>query len=244
MYRRRMQKKTVLYVGSDCARQARLSGYLQFFGIDLHKASSMFAAKRKLCKCKYDLLLIQFEPLRRHIFGFCKFARHEQYEMVIIILMDRPIPIIESRFFECGLDDIVAGKQTFPVALKSRIKRRLVNRLSLPKTNRIMLKGGALVDLGRGEVRLNGFSRKLKGVLDKLFRYFLNNPHRAISRDELIKSHIWDNSVCRPDKIEGGRAIDMAVTRLRRLIEPAPSNPQIIITVYGTGWILAKDAIT
>jgi len=158
--------------------------------------------------------------------------------------MAKAMPIIESRLFECGVDDIAAGKQTLPVALASRIKRRLYNsKLLMPKTNRIMLKGGALVDLDRGEVILNGFSCKLKGVLYKLFRYFLNNPHRAISRDELIKSHIWDNSVCLPDKIEGGRAVDMAVTRLRRLIEPDTSCPQIIISIHGTGWILAKSAI-
>ncbi len=154
------------------------------------------------------------------------------------------MPIIESRLFECGVDDIAAGEQTLPHALQSRIKRRLFGgRFPLPKTDKIMLKGGAVVDLERREVRLNGFHRRLKGVSDKLFRYFLENPHYAISRKELIKSHIWDNSVCPPGKAEQGRAIDMAVTRLRRIIESNPSNPQIIIAVHGTGWILAKDAV-
>ena len=110
-------------------------------------------------------------------------------------------------------------------------------------TDPVLNGGGALIDLDRGEVILNGFSRKLNGVLYKLFRYFLNNPHRVISRDELIKSYIWDNSVCLPDKIEGGRAVDMTVTRLRRLIESDTSCPQIIISIHGTGWILAKDAV-
>jgi len=97
--------------------------------------------------------------------------------------------------------------------------------------------------LERGDVRLNGFYRRLKGVSGKLLRYFLENPHRTVSREELIKSHIWDNSVSMPSKVEGGKAVDMAVTRLRRIIEPDPSNHQIIIAVYGTGWMLAKDAV-
>jgi len=239
-----MQRDTALYVGSDCRRRNRLGGHLQSLGIDLHKACSIPSAKQKIYEHKYDLLLIQFEPVRRHIFDFCSFARHEHYEVVILVLMAKAMPIIESKLFECGVDDIAAGKQTFPYALKSRIKRRLFNsRFPLPKTNKIMLKGGAVVDLERREVRLNGFHRKLKGVSDKLFRYFFENPHRPISREELTKSHIWDNSVCSPGKVEQGRAIDMAVTRLRRLIESDPSNPQIIIAVHGTGWILAKDAI-
>jgi DNA-binding response OmpR family regulator len=160
-----------------------------------------------------------------------------------MVLMARAMPIIESKLFEYGVDDIVVGKQRLPAALRSRIKRRLVSKLSLPKTNKIMLKGGAVVNLERREVRLNGFHRKLKGVSHKLFKYFLENAHRTVSREELVKSYIWDNSVCSPDKVEQGRAIDMAVTRLRKLIEPDPSNPQIINTIHGTGWILAKDAI-
>jgi DNA-binding winged helix-turn-helix (wHTH) protein len=106
-----------------------------------------------------------------------------------------------------------------------------------------MLKGGAVVDLERREVRLNGSHHRLKGVPHKLLQYFLENPHRAVSREELLNSHIWDNSVCSPKAAEQGRAIDMAVTRLRRIIEADPANPQIITVVHGTGWILAKDAV-
>jgi len=243
VHRRKVRKDTALYVGSDCAWQNCLGGHLQSIGIDLHKASSAPLAKQKICEHKYDLLLIQFESVRRHIFDFCKFTRCQHYEAVILVLMARAMPIIESKLFECGVDDIAAGKQINPFALKSRIKRRLVGRLSVPKTNKIMLKGGAVVDLERMEVRLNGSHRRLKGVSHKLLRYFLENAHRAVSKDELLNSHIWDNSVCSPGKVEQGRAIDMAVTRLRRLIEPDPSNPKIITVVHGTGWILAKDAV-
>jgi DNA-binding response OmpR family regulator len=46
-----------------------------------------------------------------------------------------------------------------------------------------------------------------------------------------------------PSKIEGGKAVDMAITRLRRLIESDPSAPQVITTVHGTGWIFTTDAV-
>ena len=239
-----MRKDTVLYLGNNCQRLGRLSGYLQSLGFDMRKAFSVSGAKQKLQEQLHDLVLIQFEPVRKQIFDFLSFVRHENREAVIIVLMAEARPNIESKLFDYGTDDVVAGRQTFPAVLTSRIKRRFYSsRLSMPTTTRIMLKGGALVDLGRGEIMLNGFSRKLEGVLYELFRYFLNSPHRAISREELIKSYIWDNSVCLPDKIESGRAVDMAIKRLRRLIEPDTSCPQIIIAVHGTGWILAKDAI-
>jgi len=241
--RRKMRKDIALYLCRDDVRQNRLRAHLQSLGIDLHKASSISLAKQKLREHKYDLLLIQFEPFQKNIFEFCKLIRNKCYETIIMVKMVKAFPIIESKLFEYGVDDVVAGKQTLPAALKSRIKRRLDSKLFTPHTNKIILKGGAVVDLERREVRLNGFRCKINGVSHKLFKYFLENSHRAVSREELVKSHIWDNSVCSPDKVEQGRAIDMAVTRLRRIIELEPSNPQIITSVHGTGWILAKDAV-
>jgi DNA-binding response OmpR family regulator len=235
---------TALYVGNDCTRQSGLDSHLQSIGIGLHNASSAQAARQKLCDHNYSLLLVKFEHVRRHIFDLCTLVRQKNCESVIFVLMDNPRPNIEKTLFDFGVDDIAVGKQTFPSVLKFRIKKRIFNRRpSLPNTNKILLKGGVIVDLGRKEVWLNGFYYRMNGVTDKLLRYFLENPHRVISRRELALSHIWKNSVCSPDNEENGKAIDMAMTRLRRTIEPDPSNPQIIITVYGVGWVLAKDAV-
>jgi two-component system torCAD operon response regulator TorR len=240
----RIQASTALYVGNGCTRQDDLDSHLQSIGIGLHKVFSVQAAKQKLCDHKYSLLLIKFEHVRRHIFDLCTVVRQKNCESVILVLMDNPHPIIESALFDFGVDDIAVGKQTFPSVLKFRIKKRIFNNRSpLPDTNRILLKGGVNVVLDRKEVWFNKSCRMIGGILDKLFRYFLENPHRVISRAELVMSNIWDNSVCPPSKEENGKAIDMAITRLRRIIEPNPSNPQIIITVHRIGWMLASDAV-
>jgi len=238
-----MVTDTALYVCNDSVRQASLDSHLQSIGIEMHKASSIPIAKQRLYEHKYNLLLIHFESVRTDIFDLCTFTRLENYDTVIVILMSKVQPAIESRLFDCGADDIAAGKQISPNALMSRLKRRLINISTVPQTNKTMLKGGAIVDLERREIRLNGSFHKLKRVPLKLLQHFLENPHRVISRDELLQSHIWDNSVCSHGKIEQGKAIDMAITRLRRLIEPDPSKPQIITSVHGTGWILEKDAV-
>jgi len=138
---------------------------------------------------------------------------------------------------------VTAGKQTFPAALKSRIKKRLGSALSPINTNIIKFKCGTIITLEQRIVKVNGVQRRFNGVSYKLLHYFLEKQNRVVSRHELLKSHIWDNSVCSTNKFEQGKAIDMAITRLRRLIEPEPSNPRIITTIHGVGWILEKGVV-
>ena len=57
------------------------------------------------------------------------------------------------------------------------------------------------------------------------------------------ESDIWDMSVARADREQEGKTFDMAIGRLRRAIEIDPRNPQIIRTVHGKGWMLARDAV-
>lgn len=243
-YQRDIGKGTVLYIGGGgYIKQERLHEHLRSLGIILHKASSISIAKQRMSKNRYDILLIQFESIRDIIFDFCEIIRRKYHRIVVFVLMSKVMPLIESKLFECGVDDIVVGKQAFPVTLKSRIKRRLVGRLSTDNADKVMLKGGAIVDLKRREVCLDGLYHRLRGVSYQLLQYFLKNPNRVISREELLNSNIWDNSVCSSNKIEQGKAIDMAVARLRKRIESNTSKPQIIIAVHGIGWILAKNAV-
>jgi len=69
----------------------------------------------------------------------------------------------------------------------------------------------------------------------RLLTVFLENPRRVLSRDQIM------------DKLSGqewtpyDRAIDNQVARLRKKIEPDPTNPTIIKTVRGIGYTLVAD---
>ena len=71
----------------------------------------------------------------------------------------------------------------------------------------------------------------------KLLLAFLRNPKRPLSRDRLM------------DLIEGpewaplDRTIDNQVARLRKKIERDPSNPKLIKTVRGVGYMLTESAV-
>lgn len=68
-----------------------------------------------------------------------------------------------------------------------------------------------------------------------LLRIFLENPEEEMSRDQLmqkLKGHERDPF---------DRSIDIRITRLRKKIEPDPSNPVFIRTIWGKGYIFTPN---
>lgn len=239
-----MGKDFALYVGYNCQRQHRLACELSVLGMELHKEASIEAATERLHEQVYSLSLIQFEDVPKQVFDFFTLLRSKNPNSIVIVLVDKPQNKTEKHLFDSGIDDVVTGNSTDTSILVSRIKRRLFSgRLCWSQANKIMLKGGASVDLCRREVYRNGVIHHLSNSANKLLRYFLKNPGRIVTKDELWESDIWERSVSRACKEEEGRAFDMAMGRLRKIIEANVKNPQIIKTVHGGGWILAKDAV-
>ena len=103
-----MRKDTALYVGDD-QRQRYLGQYLEPLGIELHRAPTVPTAKEMLQKQSYDLALIQYKTVRKQIFDFYSFIRHESPSTIIMVLMAEARPKIESKLFDYGIDDVVAG---------------------------------------------------------------------------------------------------------------------------------------
>jgi DNA-binding response OmpR family regulator len=69
----------------------------------------------------------------------------------------------------------------------------------------------------------------------KLLLILARHPHRAFSREELIEKLFGFD-------YEGDlRTIDQHVKNLRQKIEPIPSDPMYIQTVYGFGYRFVGD---
>jgi DNA-binding response OmpR family regulator len=156
--------------------------------------------------------------------------------------MDKPKIKTEEKLFDCGVNDVVTGKQTANRVLTRRIKAHLNNTKCpslLLQNNSVRLKD-TIVDFERREVLCNGKIHELPGLLGDLLKYFIDNPKSAISREELLNSPIWSDSIC-SSATDGGKTFDVNIGKLRKIIEPDPSKPQIIISVRGVGWKLAPD---
>src|SRR5262249_53373185 len=66
----------------------------------------------------------------------------------------------------------------------------------------------------------------------------VSRPGQTLSRDQLARLARGRNGAA------FDRSIDMQVSRLRRLIEPDPSQPRYLQTVWGAGYTFVPDAPT
>ena len=96
---------------------------------------------------------------------------------------------------------------------------------------------GGEVDFRRREIRfVDGTRCELSEREAELLRYLVRHSGRAISRDELLSS-VWQidaNGV-------HTRTIDMHVARLREKLHDDSTQPTILLTVRGKGYMFRNN---
>ena len=94
-------------------------------------------------------------------------------------------------------------------------------RYALDLSARALIRDGKSISLTTGE-----FS---------LLKVFVQHPRQPLAREKLMMlARGRDHEVF-------DRAIDVQVSRLRKLIEPDPANPRFIQTVWGFGYVYVPD---
>jgi len=232
-----MCRLLALCVDGDCARCTGTQQSLGSIGLKVHRASTISSAKRLAKKYYYRLVLIDFLTLGSDIFSFCSGIHTAGVDIVIMVHMHEMRADVEERLFDCGVSDVITSSQMYGPVLAKRVRIRLENSKLVWRSGETVRINGTTIDFARREVWCNGTKRRLPGILGDLLKYFLDNPNRIISREELQESSIWVDSVCTPSK-EGGKTFDVNVGKLRKIIESDPSHPRIIESVRGVGWKL------
>ena len=100
-----------------------------------------------------------------------------------------------------------------------------------PTSTGVACFGDVCIDFACMEVsRSSGEQMMLTAQEFKVLKFFVLNPGRVISRDELLnKAWGYDNYPC-------SRTVDNHVLKLRQKLEPEPSRPKHFLTVHGVGY--------
>jgi DNA-binding response OmpR family regulator len=149
----------------------------------------------------------------------------------IIVLTARREESERIAGLEMGADDYIT-KPFSPQELVSRVKAVLRRgRTDLPANQMLPLAFGDLnIDIGKRIVTLHSQEVDLTQKEFDLLLLLTRHPKQVFSRNQLLE-RVWGIS----DFIDPG-TVTVHMRRLREKIEPDPSNPRHILTIWGVGY--------
>jgi DNA-binding response OmpR family regulator len=228
----------ILVLDDDPQIRELLREYLAENGLQVSVASSGGEMSRILSDEAIDLVVLD---LRLGGEDGMALARSLREESAIPIVMLTGVRDEADRVMglELGADDYLT-KPFSPRELLARIRtvlRRAKSGAAEPGREReIRAYRFAEFELNLRTRRLkhaDGTHISLTNGEFNLLAALLSAPERILSRDQLLEaSRVYDNEVY-------DRAIDIQVLRLRRKIEPDPSQPRFIVTERGAGYIFS-----
>ncbi len=190
-----------------------------------------------------DLLILDLMLPGMSGYAVCEAIRSLGLRIPVMMLSARTLAEDRTRGFDVGANQYMS--KPFDLGeLLSRVKNLLTLSRSdrQPATGKIANRarpaqpitqaefGRVQVNFETHKVLVEGESVKMTLKELKLLRYFLENPDRVISRQELL-SQVWE--------MNGNlqtRAVDQFIARLRKLIEFDVTNPQHLLTVRDAGY--------
>lgn len=147
----------------------------------------------------------------------------------IIVLTARTTESDLIRAFETGADDFLAK----PFSVRELMARAeaLLRRRAPLKVAQTLSHGDIALDRSDHSLRINGKLVVVSPTDRHLLEYFLSNPQRVITRQQILGA-VWGRDVCIDE-----RTIDVNIGRLRRALAEAGA-PVPISTVRGVGYRL------
>jgi two-component system phosphate regulon response regulator OmpR len=233
-------KTKVLVVDDDARLRDLLNRYLGEQGYNVRTVSNANEMNRLLARERYDLMILDLMLPGEDGLSICRRLRGSNEDMPIIMLTAKGDDVDRIVGLEVGADDYLP-KPFNPRELVARMQAVLRRRpppappgapsadtqiaefgdFRLNLATRTLMKRGEEVPLTTGEFAL--------------LKVLVQHPRSPLSRDKLME-------LARGREFGAfDRSIDVQISRLRRLVEPDPSKPAFIQTVWGFGYVFIPD---
>jgi len=218
--------KTILIVDDKLSALRLLTDYLTEHGFRTITAANgreaLYVARHE----KPDLVLLDLMMPEMDGLEFMRLFRRER-STPVIMLTARVEEADKVVGLELGADDYVT--KPFGMAeLVARIRAVLRRAAETPTVNDILRVGGVVVDKGTHIVRVDERKIDLTPSEFSLLTVLMTIPGQVFTRAQLLERLKGDENV--------ERTIDVHIRNLRAKIEPDPSKPRYILTVFGVGY--------
>jgi len=228
--------ETILVVEDERKLNGMISDYLEAVGYQPVPVTDGLEALRVFKSKEPDFVILDI--MLPGIDGLDVLRRIREISQVpVILLTARAEEGDKLMGLELGADDYV----TKPFSLKELVARiRAVDRRTrgaAAASGRGTLEfADLLMDLEKRKVTRGGTEVPLTSVQFEILAAFLRNPGRVFTRMDLLKTF-------QQDAYEGyERTIDVHIKNIRKVLEPEPSHPRYIETVWRVGYKLSESA--
>ena len=227
-------QRSVLIVEDDAAIRRGVVDALKFGGFHTFEAADGEAGLKSALQVDCDIVLLDLALPKMSGLEILKEVRRTRPTLPIIILTAMGSEQDRVAGLKLGADDYVV--KPFSIAeLMARVEAVIRRSPERPQDVEEWSYEHGTVDLARCEIKFNDGERaELSERERELLRYFIVNPGRAISRDEIL-SRVWRID---PQGVST-RTIDMHVARLREKLRDTGDSPKVLQTVRGKGYMLA-----
>lgn len=234
-------KSHVLIVDDDKQICDLVKDYLQKHGLKVSVAHDGRQMRRIMKETIIDLVVLDVMLPQEDGLSLCKKLREESQVLVVMLSAmgeetDRIVGL------EVGADDYVPkpfNPRELLARIKALIRRRQTHLVgdskSLAQLSDISFLNWRLDRNRRLLIAPDDVTVPLSAGEYDLLLAFLENPHRTLTRDQLLDLYRGREGT------PFDRTIDVQVARIRKKIEEDPKHPEIIITVRGGGYQFTAD---
>jgi OmpR family response regulator RpaB len=234
------EHEKILVVDDEASIRRILETRLKMVGYEVATAADGEEALELFSKFNPDLIILDVMMPKLDGYGVTREIRRTSDTPIIILTA---LGDVSERItgLELGADDYVI-KPFSPKELEARVKavlRRTTNRETTGSgkvTKNIITTGTLRIDINRRQVYRKNERIRLTGMEFSLLELLVSNSGQPFSRSEILQ-HVWSYP---PDHRIDTRVVDVHISRLRSKLEVDPSNPELILTARGIGYMFQR----
>ncbi len=232
-------RQRILVVDDDARLRDLLTRYLEEQGFTVKAVIDGASMDKALHREHFDILVLDLMLPGEDGLSICRRLRGREHPLPIIMLTAKGDEVDRIVGLEMGADDYLP-KPFNPRELVARIQavlRRQPQTLpGAPTLDNEQFKFGRVqVHLGNRSLIRDGKDIPLTTGEFALLKVLLQHPKQPLSRDKLMELArgreygVFD------------RAIDVQISRLRKLVEEDAAKPKFIQTVWGFGYVFVPE---
>ena len=232
-----MSARRILLVEDEPTIRTAVRDALRSQGHEVDDTEDGSEALRRATQHRYDLIVLDVMLPGVEGFEVCRELRSQGNRTPILMLTARGSEDDRVRGLSLGADDYV----TKPFSVRELLARvdaclRRQDWGGVSAKLRYLKGAGLEIDLDRQESVLDGSNASLTPKEVEILRYLAEHPDRVVSRSEFLTS-VWGYP---SGSRVVTRTVENTIGKLRKKIERDRKDPQVVITVHGSGWKLGE----